>query len=84
MSEMNDAQIKSIHERLDKLVSNYRELDEKLNLVIHCINDIYDNNENCDNAKSSKDSVEDIDDSDFINFMDLVYDLASELARKDK
>ena len=81
---MSDAQIKNILERLDTLESDYKKLDEKLDLVIHCINDIYDNNEDYDSAKTSKVSVEDSDDSDFVNFMDLVFDLASELARKDK
>lgn len=84
MSEMSDAQIKNILERLATLESDYKKLDEKLDLVIHCINDMYDNNEDCDSAKTSKVSVEDSDDSDFVNFMDLVFDLASELARKDK
>ena len=84
MSEMSDAQIKNILERLDTLESDYKKLDEKLDLVIHCINDIYDNSEYCDSAKTSKVSVEDSDDSDFVDFMDLVFDLASELARKDK
>ena len=81
---MSDTQIKNILERLAILVSDYNMLDEKLDLVIDCINDIYNNNEDCDSAKTSKVSVEDSDDSDFVNFMDLVFDLASELARKDK
>ena len=34
MSEVSDAQIKSIHERLDKLVSNYRKLDESPAFIV--------------------------------------------------